>query len=65
VIETNTSPSVPAGKAILVLQDQEGWLYLSSLLKRDGTATPFFSVAELEAAFGEKLTLAREEEIAR
>jgi hypothetical protein len=47
-----------------VLQDQEEWLYLSSLLKQEGTATPFFSVEELEAALEEKLTLLREVEIA-
>lgn len=58
-----TSPSVPPGKAILVLQDQEGWLYLSALLKEEGTATPFSSVAELEVALEEKLTLLREVEI--
>ena len=58
-----TSPSVPPGKAILVLQDQEGWLYLSSLLKEEGTATPFFSVEELEVALGEKLTLAKEKSL--
>ena len=45
-------------------QDQERWLYLSSLLKQEGTATPFFSVEELEAALEEKLTLLREVEIA-
>jgi hypothetical protein len=58
-----TSPSTPAGKAILVFQDQEGWLYLRSLLKEEGPATPFFSVEELEVALGEKLTLAKEKSL--
>lgn len=55
-----TSPSTPPGKAILVFRDEQGWLYLKWLLDREGPATPFFSVEEIEVAIGEKLTLVRE-----
>ncbi len=54
-----SSPSTPAGKAILVLEDRDGWLYLKHLLDREGPATPFASVQELEVALEEKLTLVR------
>lgn len=52
-----TSPMTPVGKAILVLEDVDGWLYLKHLIDREGPATPFASVQELEVALGDKLTL--------
>lgn len=60
-----TSPSCWSGLAILVGQDEPGWRYVKSW--RDPEAPPerFFSVEEIEAAFGEKLTLIREEEVRR
>ncbi|MBI3440966.1 MAG: hypothetical protein HY052_04060 [Proteobacteria bacterium] len=54
-----TSPVTPVGKAILVLEDANGWLYLKHLIDREGPATPFASVEELEVALGDKLTLIR------
>lgn len=60
-----TSPSCWPGLAILVGQNEQGWLYVKSW--RDPEALPerFSSVEELEAAFGEALTLIREEEVRR
>ncbi len=45
--------------------DEQGWLYVKSWRDPETPPTRFFSVAELETAFGEKLTRVREEEIAR
>jgi len=55
-----STPSTPPGKAILVMQDDQGWLYLKWLLDQEGIATPFSSVKEIEIAIDEKLTLIRE-----
>lgn len=57
-----TVSSLP-GKAIVVLQDIDGWLYLKRWLEEEGPATPFASVQELEVALGEKLTLEKEVDI--
>lgn len=57
-----TTPSTPPGKAILVVQDQDGWLYVKGWFDKEGPATPF-SREELQLAFDEKLTLVREVEI--
>ena len=59
-----TSLSVPSGKAIFAWQDEQGWLYIKSWRDPETPPVRFFSVAELEAAFEEKLTLVREVEIA-
>jgi hypothetical protein len=45
--------------------DEQGWLYVKSWRDPEAPPARFSSVAELEAAFGEKLTLVREVEIAR
>lgn len=58
-----TTPSSPAGKAIVVLQGEDGWLYLKRWLEEEGPTTPFSSVQELEVALGEKLTLEKEVDI--
>jgi hypothetical protein len=60
-----TSPSTPPGKANLVVQDDQGWLYVKGWFDKEEPATPFFSVEELDLAFEEKLTLVREVEIPR
>jgi len=60
-----TSPSCWPGLAILVGQDEQGGLYVKSWMDPEAPPERFFSVEELEAAFGEKLTLTREEEVRR
>lgn len=60
-----TSPSTPPGLALLVGQDEQGWLYAKSWMDPEAPPMRFSSVAELELACGEKLTLVREAELAR
>lgn len=58
-----TTASSPPGKAIVVLQGEDDWLYLKRWLEEEGSTTPFSSVQELEIALGEKLTLEKEVDI--
>jgi len=44
------SPSLPEGKGFIVLQDKAGFFYLRKLVEREGLATPFSSIQELEMA---------------
>lgn len=55
------SPSLPVGKGFIVLQDKTGFLYLRKLVEREGLATPFSSIQELEMALEMRLELVREE----
>lgn len=55
------SPSLPEGKGFIVLQDKVGFLYLRKLVEREGLATPFSSIQELEMALEMRLELVREE----
>lgn len=55
------SPSLPEGKGFIVLQDKAGFLYLRKLVEREGLATPFSSIQELELALEMQLELVREE----
>lgn len=58
-----TTASSPPGQAIVVLQGEDGWLYLKRWLEEEGPTTPFSSVQELEVALGEKLILEKEMDI--
>lgn len=55
------SPSLPEGKGFIVLQDKAGFLYLRKLVEREGLATPFSSIQELEMSLEMRLELVREE----
>lgn len=55
------SPSLPEGKGFIVFQDKAGFLYLRKLVEREGLATPFSSVQEIEMALEMRLELVREE----
>lgn len=55
------SPSLPEGKGFIVFQDKAGFLYLRKLVEREGLATPFSSVQEIEMAIEMRLELVREE----
>ena len=57
------SPSLPEGKGFIVFQDRAGFLYLRKLVEREGLATPFSSVQELEMALEMRLELVREENV--
>lgn len=54
------SPSLPEGKGFIVLQDKAGFFYLRKLVEREGLATPFSSIQELEMALEMRLELVRE-----
>jgi len=54
------SPSLPEGKGFIVFQDRAGFLYLRKLVEREGLATPFSSVQEIEMALEMRLELVRE-----
>lgn len=55
------SPSLPEGKGFIVFQDRAGFLHLRKLVEREGLATPFSSIQELEMALEMRLELVREE----
>lgn len=54
------APSLPAGKGFIAYQDRAGFFYLRKLVEREGLATPFSSIQELEMALGMRLELVRE-----
>lgn len=54
------SPDLPEGKGFIVIQDKAGFLYLRKLVEREGLATPFSSIQELEMALEMRLELVRE-----
>ena len=54
------SPGLPEGKGFIVFQDKAGFLYLRKLVEREGLATPFSSIQELEMALDMRLELVRE-----
>lgn len=51
------SDLMPPGKALVVYEDDDGWFYLKALVKLEGPATPFSSIAEIEAYVDRKLKL--------
>jgi hypothetical protein len=55
-----STPTTPAGKAIVVVQDDVGWYYLFDRVLEEGMATPISSIGEVEIHVDEKLTLVRE-----
>ncbi|MBE7423130.1 MAG: hypothetical protein HS110_12000 [Zoogloeaceae bacterium] len=54
------SPGLPEGKGFIVYQDKAGFFYLRKLVEREGLATPFSSIQELEMALEMQLELVRE-----
>lgn len=54
------SPGLPEGKGFIVFQDKAGFFYLRKLVEREGLATPFSSIQELEMALEMRLELVRE-----
>lgn len=54
------SPGLPEGKGFIVYQDKAGFFYLRKLVEREGLATPFSSIQELEMALEMRLELVRE-----
>ncbi len=54
------SPGRPEGKGFIVFQDKAGFFYLRKLVEREGLATPFSSIQELEMALEMRLELVRE-----
>ncbi len=50
-----TSDEIPANKVLRVFKDANGFLYLASLVKREGLKTPFSSIEEIELFIGIKL----------
>jgi len=54
------SPSLPEGNGFIVFQDKAGFFYLRKLVEREGLATPFSSIQELEMALEMRLELVRE-----
>lgn len=54
------SPGLPEGKGFIVYQDKAGFFYLRKLVEREGMATPFSSIQELEMALEMRLELVRE-----
>lgn len=57
------APGLPEGKGFIVLQDKAGFFHLKRLVEREGLATPFSSIQELELALEMKLELVRERTI--
>lgn len=54
------SPSLPEGRGFIVFEDKAGFFYLRKLVEREGLATPFSSIQELEMALEMRLELVRE-----
>ena len=54
------SPNLTEGKGFIVFQDKAGFFYLRKLVEREGLATPFSSIQELEMALEMRLELVRE-----
>lgn len=54
------SSGLPEGKGFIVYQDKAGFFYLRKLVEREGLATSFSSIQELEMALEMRLELVRE-----
>ncbi|GMQ95209.1 MAG: hypothetical protein BMS9Abin13_322 [Patescibacteria group bacterium] len=49
---------IPKNKGLVVYQDSVGFFYLKKLVQKEGLATPFSSIEEIELYLGiKKLTL--------